>query len=121
MVVVKVYLWPQGDQAQEELLGQATLSCVGEAKRDDPARGVLKGERAYDVQILKAPRYGGPDDGDDVRPSNTKGKVWRSGRVRGHLPRGPGRHSRGEWDLIGGALKVLLGGRLRTYVDAWRE
>lgn len=117
MMVVKVYMWPGGEQEQEYLLAQSTFVCLGEARRDCPARGILEGERAYDVAVLKGPRFGGPEDGADVRPSAIAPRqVWREGRVRGHHPRGPGRHSRGEWDLIGGALKVLLGRRIRTYV-----
>ncbi len=82
MIVVKIYLWPGGDQKRESLLSQAAIDCQG-------------------VQ------FGDPKDGE--RPEN--GPLWRSGAVRGHFP---GR--RGEWDLVAGALRQVLGlARLVTY------
>lgn len=113
MMVVKVYMWPGGDADAEELLCQATFDCQGEATRDAPELGVRQGERGYRVRLLKGPRFGGPGEGAEVRPQYVqKRKVWKEGFVRGHLP---GR--RGEWDLIGGALRVLLGSRLNPYVS----
>lgn len=110
MLVVKVYLWPLGDASRARLLSQASISLLGQAGRDDPERGIRKGERAYRVRIFKDTDYRGPEDGVDVRevPSS---KVWREGHVRGHLP---GR--RGVWDLLGGALQAVIGGRLGDYV-----
>lgn len=119
MIVVKVYMWPQGDETQARLLSQATIDFQFEAKADDEALGVRKGERAYRVTLLKDTQFGGPKDGDEIRPVLVdSGKVWRNGRVRGHMPKATGADARGVWDLIGGALKVLLGNRLERYRDA---
>jgi hypothetical protein len=111
MIVVKVYMWPHGDQSEERLLTQATIDFQGEAKTDAP--GVVRGERAYRVQLLKEVMFNGPREGDEIRPTIvSREKVWKGGFVRGHLP---GVGQRGTWDLIGGALKVLLGERLDRY------
>ena len=111
MIVVKVYMWPHGDQAEERLLTQATIDFQGEAKQDGD--GIVRGERAYRVQLLKETMFNGPREGDEIRPSIVSGeKVWKGGFVRGHFP---GVGKRGTWDLIGGALKVLLGERLDRY------
>lgn len=114
MLVIKIELWPMGREDRKRLWAQGVIDCIGVAKRDDPELGVKKGERAYRVRLLKAPRFKGPKENEvhDV----PKSKVWREGFVRGHIPTKPGRGSRGEWDLLGGALKVLLGNRLADYV-----
>ena len=118
MLVVKVYLWPGGRRDREELLSQATIDMQGIAHHDDPALGVKRGERRYRVRLLKGTRFGGLGDDVDVNPHLvSKSKVWREGTVRGHLPGGRGRAARGTWDLIGGALKALLGSRLDPYVN----
>ncbi|MCI0347116.1 MAG: hypothetical protein L0221_17020, partial [Chloroflexi bacterium] len=91
------------------LLSTAALDCIGVAKRDDPVQGVKQGERAYRVRIFKDAQFGGPGLDDDLGHA----PVWRQGFVRGHIP-GVGR--RGTWDLLGGALGVLLKGRLDPYV-----
>ena len=99
MIVVKIYLWPGGDQKRESLLSQAAIDCQGVHEET--------GERRYRVRIAKGVQFGGPKDGE--RPEN--GPLWRSGAVRGHFP---GR--RGEWDLVAGALRQVLGlARLVTY------
>lgn len=112
MLVIKVYMWPMGKQALEHLISQATISLQGVARHDEGE--IKKGERVYLVRLLKGVTYGGPKDGDDLcRPPSSK--VWRKGMVFGHRPGGKGAAARGEWDLIGGALKALLGGRLAPY------
>ncbi len=116
MLVVKVYMWPGGDKTKERLQCQATLDCIGVANHDDDALGVREGERAYRVRLLKGVQFGGPNDDADVRPDLVPAsKVWRQGIVRGHRPNG--RPARGAWDIVGGALKVLLGNRLNPYAD----
>lgn len=115
MLVVKVYMWPGGDQDREHLVCQGTLDCQGVAAHDDGT--VKKGERRYRVRLLKGTLFGGPGDGDDVRPDNVpRSKVWKEAMVRGHRPDGRGSAARGVWDLVGGALKVILGRRLSPYV-----
>ena len=122
MMVLKVYMWPSGDQSCEYLMAQATFDLQGVAQRDEPGLGVRKGERAYRVRLLKDTAFGGPQDGVDVNPRLTpKSRVWREGRVRGHIVGRRGRAARGTWDLIGGALRVLLGSRLDRYVDGGAE
>lgn len=118
MLVVKVYLWPRGDKRRETLLCQATLDLQGQAQHDVPELGVVEGERRYQVQLLKGTQFGGPGAGADVNPGLLKkSAVWKRGMVRGHRPGGRGRAARGVWDLLGGALKVLLGDRLEPYVE----
>jgi hypothetical protein len=106
MVVVSLCMWPGGDRARQRVLSVATLSLLGQAAADRPDLGVLRGERAYRVRLSKDTQFGGPDG-----LSLPLAGVWRQGTVRGHLP-GP----RGGWDLLGGALRCLLHGRLHAYV-----
>ena len=58
--------------------------------------------------------FGGPD-GSKPLPASERA-LWKQGTVRGHMP-GP----RGAWDLVGGALKVLIGPRLTEYVSGESE
>ena len=113
MIVVKVLLWPGGDPSQERVEGIGLIDFQGQARADDPASGVKKGERAYRVRLLKMPQFGGPDGSDQGRVQHPAAHdIWREGYIRGHQP-GP----RGAWDLLGGALNVLLGSRLRDYKE----
>ena len=106
MIVVKVCMWPEGDRSRERLLSLAAIDCIGVASVDIPAQGIVKGERAYRVRLFKDTDYGGPKEGQNLEAAS----VWRTGYVRGHMP-GP----RGVWDLLGGALKLVLGDRLSDY------
>lgn len=117
MMVVKVYMWPGGRQDEERLMAQASFACQGVAKRDDPELGVLRGERAYKVRLMKGLQFRGPKDGADLARA-PKSWVWKEGLVRGHRPHQRGAKARGVWDLIGGALGVILGKRLDPYADA---
>jgi hypothetical protein len=110
MLVVKVCMWPGGDRSKERVMSVAAIDLLGQANADQPDIGVRRGERRYRVRLFKDVEFGGPDATGDLVD------VWRSGRVRGHLP---GR--RGIWDLIGGALKVILKERLDDYVDGDSE
>jgi len=115
MIVVKIYMWPGGDRSREHLLSQATIDLQGVAPTDDPANGIVKSERMYRVQILKDTEFGGPGDGAVIHPDAvSESQVWRAEMVRGHRL-GHGASARGVWDLVGGALKVLLRGRLAPY------
>lgn len=105
MIVTRIYMWPKGAREQARLLSTAALSCIGQATRDEG--NVRQGERAYNVRLFKDVEFGGPTDSTDLQTA----KVWRSDQIRGHMP-GP----RGVWDLLGGAMKVVLGNRLNPYV-----
>lgn len=107
MVVVKIELWPAGRREQARVLSVAAIDCIGEAKADDRAAGVRKGERMYRARLFKDVAFGGPDGSTDLHEA----PVWRQGYVRGHIP---GR--RGGWDLLGGVLRWVLGDRLDDYI-----
>jgi hypothetical protein len=98
-------MWPGGDATQERVLSVGTISCVGQATRDEG--DVRKGERVYDVRLYKDTSFGGPSE----PPAQRGDKVWRRGTIRGHFP-----GARGAWDLLGGALRHLLDARLNSYV-----
>jgi hypothetical protein len=106
MLVVKICMWPGGDRRREKVLSVGALDCVGIAQKADPDQGVVAGERAYKVRLFKDTAFGGPDGAAGLEHA----PVWREGRIRGHIP-----GSRGTWDLVGGALRELLGERLRPY------
>lgn len=107
MVVVKVCMWPGGDRTRERVLSVAAIDLIGEATEDCPRDNVRKGERMYRVRLFKDTSFGGPDGSGDL----SSAPLWRRGKVRGHIP---GR--RGAWDLVGGALRHLLGARLNDYI-----
>lgn len=113
MMVVKLEMWPKGDPQAAYSLGLAsfTLRGLNEA-----------GERTYRVLLHKMPRFGGPDhlkdpegavrtvlEAAEGQPRAVR-TVWKAGRVAGHTP-----GTLGTWDLIGGALRGLLGRRLGPY------
>jgi len=109
MLLIQVHLIPRGDLSRKRLWSQATIDLQGIANEDDGVH--RRGERWYRVRLLKGGRFGGPGPDDDPRPHAVpERQVWKEGWVRGHFP---GR--RGEWDLIGGALKLMLGSRLNSY------
>lgn len=114
MVVVKVCMWPQGDRTKERVLSVAAIDLLGQANEDRPEIGVRKGERRYRVRLFKDTSFHGPDGSKDLPVSERA--LWKHGTVRGHMP-GP----RGAWDLVGGALRVLLGSRLDDYVPGESE
>lgn len=111
MMVLKLYMWPLGHSDRERFLGAALIDCQGQAVKDLPEQGVRRGERAYRVRLLKMPRFGGPSE-EQLTQTPRKRDIWRTGFVRGHLP-----GKRGTWDLIGGALREMLGRRLDPYVS----
>lgn len=114
MIVVKVFLWPGGYQEGERLISQATIALEGIDESAPDRQRRVRAERWYRVRLLKGVAFGGPKDGANLS-REPRSKVWREGLVFGHSPGGKGAAARGEWDLIGGALKVLLGERLGTY------
>ena len=108
MLLVKFLMWPGGDALREHTLSIASLACIGVARQDDAALGIRRGERAYHVKLYKDVQFGGPDGTGALQSA----PVWREGWVRGHIP-----GARGISDLVGGALKLLLGRRLSAYVE----
>lgn len=96
MVVVKICLWPKGDRTAERVLAVGSLTLI------DQADGV----RTYKARLFKDPAFGGPDGSGDLAGA----PVWREGTITGHRP-----GARGGWDLLGGALRELLGSRLASY------
>lgn len=108
MLVVKLCMWPRGDRSKERTLAIGTLACIGQATRSEG--DVVEGERAYRVRLYKDRQFKGPTE--QAVADRPLAGIWRQGIVRGHLP---GR--RGAWDLLGGALQVLLGNRLERYTN----
>lgn len=108
-MILKLYMWPRGRSDRERFLGAALIDCLGQAAKELPEQGLREGERAYRVRLLKMPRFGGPSEEQLTQPPR-KRDIWREGFVRGHLP-----GKRGTWDLLGGALREMLGGRLKPY------
>lgn len=102
MLLVKVYMLPNGLPDGKRLLTQATITCTG----------VREDGRTYKARLFKDVQFGGPDDGvveARVRPL-PKRQVWRTVTIRGHQP---GR--RGVWDVLGAVLREALGTRLDDY------
>jgi hypothetical protein len=107
MMVVKLEMWPAGEHARARCIGLATFSLVG--------RHLPSDTRGYDVMLLKAPTYGGPNADEVDRIKNPYMRdIWRRIGVVGHTP---GRGKRGTWDLIGAALQLVLGRRLAQYTS----
>ncbi len=117
MMVVEVWMWPRGDRSKRRFLGAGAFDCQGVASHDDHERGVRKGERWYRVRLTKMPRFGGPgpEELEQALRSGLKKHLWKTELVRGHMP-----GQRGTWDLIGGALKLMLGRRLQPYREVGR-
>lgn len=88
VIVVKVELWPRGDQKRARNLGVAEIENDGTGTA---ARG------NYCVRLFK---FGERADGSPSRA------VWREGRIEGF-----DRAKRGGWDLLFLALRALVGGR----------
>ncbi|HSY50415.1 MAG TPA: hypothetical protein VLC46_16505 [Thermoanaerobaculia bacterium] len=84
MIVVRVELWPKGDESRKREIGLGQITNVGSST----ARG------DYTVKLLKSPEYA------------KTGGIWRSGWVR-DFPRTSGAF--GPWDLLLLALLAALG------------
>ena len=85
--------------------------------------GVMVEDGITDAQVLA--HLQAAVDGGEARFSDstlytapTQRDVWKNLTVTGHTTGLPGHKARGTWDLIGGALKVILGGRLSEYRSA---
>lgn len=84
MIVVRIELWPKGDESRKREIGVGHITNVG----GTAARG------DYKVKLLKSPEYAKRDG------------IWRSGEVH-RFPRGG--KVFGPWDLLLLALSAALG------------
>lgn len=91
MIVIKMELWPRGDESRKRDLGVAHIANVG----GDEELG------NYEVTLFKAAEYSARDAGG----------IWRCGVVTG-FPRASKQH--GPWDLLFRALKGIVGPRNRA-------
>lgn len=116
MLVVKVEMWPNGDPSKARVLSAATFALEGIQRAAEAGGGVV---RSHAVKILKdadfIPGGGARFSDSQVYQAPTQRDVWKEGRITGHITGRQGPHARGTWDLIGGALKVILGHRLDSY------
>ena len=87
MIVVKIELWPKGDESRKQDLGVAQIT------NDQTGTEELGN---YMFLLLKSPKYA-------RRPG-----IWRQGRVIG-FPRLS--RAAGPWDLLRGVLNEALGPR----------
>jgi hypothetical protein len=91
VIVVKVELWPGGDEGRKRSLGEARISNDATESLTTELRG-----GSYDVVLLTG----------DPPLSKKAGKEWRRGRVTG-FPR----IKLGPWDLLYRALRATVGSR----------
>jgi hypothetical protein len=100
MIHIKVELWPGGDKARAQVIGEATIEPVG---------GTL--ERGdYEAALLKWK----PDKTAHENP--VKAPVWKRVMVSGHK-----RLTHGPWDLLFRVLSVAVGGARNKGVETWSE
>ena len=92
MLVVKIEMWPGGNEGKAYLLSQGVIANDG--KGSVTLGSVTLGN--YDVNLMKAPRFGG-----DKKP-RISGKSWRRGRVEGFD------RNLSEWELLRRALEDAL-------------
>lgn len=93
MVYVRIELWPGGDKARAEILGEAYIACV---------KAATDGTRSYFARLS----YFGGFLGDEMRRS------WKQGFVHGHAPT-----TRGPFDLVYRTLGALLHDRGDPFKD----
>ncbi|HUX16645.1 MAG TPA: hypothetical protein VMW52_09250 [Phycisphaerae bacterium] len=92
MIVIRVELWPGGDETRAEDLGTARIVNTVAAS---VASGGELGD--YRVELLKGARY-----------SRRAGEIWKACTVTGFPRRGLG-----PWDLLFRGLRDLVGYRNR--------
>ena len=88
MIVIRVEMWPHGDESRKSELGIAYVANDGTGTSQ---------VGNYDVQLMKSASMGARRSG-----------VWKTGRVEG-FPR----LRLGQWDLIFRALLATVGYRNR--------
>lgn len=110
MIVVRMELWPGGDQSRAQDLGVAVIANEGKLITSHPSSGLpcLKVDDCppYSVKLLKAAKF-----------SKRPGEVWRAGKVPSY-PRADKRW--GPWELLALALEATITDRLislRAYLD----
>jgi hypothetical protein len=91
MIVVKIELWPGGDEGRKQDLGTAQIA---NAVTSTLATAGELGD--YTIELHKGRKY------------STRGGVWKAGRVNG-FPR----LRLGPWDLLFRALRDMVGYRNR--------
>jgi len=93
MVVVKIELWPMGDESKAKCLGKAEIGLI-ELSQD-------RRIGSYKYNLLKM--------GTSLsnRMDHPKKDIWRSGKVEGH-----DRLKRGPWDLLLMVLQQACKGRV---------
>lgn len=96
MIVVRMELWPGGDESRKKTLGIATICNEGGTVSDT--------HPPYSVKIMKSPMY-----------AKSPG-VWKRGIVKAYP-----RESKnwGPWELLALALHATIGDRissLKTYL-----
>lgn len=87
MLVIRIEMWPRGDQLKARLLGEGRICNEG---------GTAELGN-YSVNLLRSPEY--------AKPGNV-GKSWRKGTVE-NFPR----LKLGPWDLLLHALVSAIGKR----------
>ena len=91
MLVVRVELWPVGDESKKTLIGTAIIGNDGTGTHEVGNYHVLLGKK---------------NESDPKRILGYQTARWKSGRVEGFL-----RNKLGIWDLIYRGLGVVLTGR----------
>lgn len=112
MVVVKLYMWPEGDPTREHFIAAGTLDLLGIVAERDDATDLPPRSRFYRFRAFKGVHFGGPTM-EAIRAARGQlpsRDVWRQCFIGGHLP-----HSRGVWDVLGGAIRECLSQRLAPY------
>lgn len=100
MIVVKLELWPNGNESKSQSLGVAHIA--NESNLSDIS--------SYSIKLLKSAMYSSP---------RNVGQVWRQGEVHG-WPRTS--KQVGPWELLYLALESALGSnRIRTARDLCRK
>lgn len=94
MIVIRVELWPGGDEDRATHLGTAVIANDGTGTRYIGNYNVFLGKWGEE---------------DPMRLVKVKSARWKTGRVEGFQ-----RLIRGPWDLMGSALSSMLGRRLKT-------
>lgn len=90
MIVVKLELWPKGDESRKVDLGTAHITNVSGAGR----------LASYSIRLLKGARY-----------SKRPGELYKSGEV----PAFPRLDKRwGPWELLALALEATIGTRIAS-------
>lgn len=91
MIVVKVELWPGGDESRKVDLGTAEIANISG----------LADVSSYSVRLLKGKAYS----------PNGAGQLYKEGRVDGY----PRRDRRwGPWELLALALEATVGTRIQS-------